>query len=86
MELMTEVMNSLDLVDADGNKIIVQAPEDDDKKDNDNENAAPEKPSGHKSSGLTNVLIRLRDMGGAKIEIKSRENEGTNIKVYFPKQ
>ena len=86
MELMTEVMNSLDLVDADGNKIIVQAPEDDDKKDNDNENAAPEKPSNHKSSGLTNVLIRLRDMGGAKIEIKSRENEGTNIKVYFPKQ
>ena len=87
MELMTEVMNALDLTDKDGNKIIIQPPEDDDKNDNDNENAnAPEKPSGHKSSGLTNVLIRLRDMGGAKIEIKSRENEGTNIKVYFPKQ
>lgn len=39
----------------------------------------------HKSTGMKNIILRLKEMTNADIEIESREGEGTNIKVLFPK-
>ena len=75
--LMADVMDNLNLYDADGNKIVVkqQVVEEDLPTTNK-----------HKSTGLVNTLIRLREMADAKIEITSHEGEGTTIKVYFRKK
>ena len=39
----------------------------------------------HHSAGMMNILLRLKEMANAKVEIYSKENTGTNIKVFFPK-
>lgn len=85
MELMRSVMESLELYDADGNRITVRPVKPEDQAAEISSTPAST-DSKHKSSGLTNVLIRLREMSNAKIEITSREGEGTTMKVYFPKK
>lgn len=39
----------------------------------------------HNSKGMMNILLRLREMANAKVEIRSQEDMGTQIKVMFPK-
>ena len=39
----------------------------------------------HKSKGMMNIILRLKEISNAKIEIYSRVGEGTKIKVLFPK-
>ena len=82
LELMRDVIDSMKLLDRDGVPITIGIPS------VDTTDSAPTddlEKNKHKSSGMTNVLLRLRDMGKAKIEISSREDAGTNVKVYFPK-
>ena len=76
-EFMAKVMSSIDLRDKDGNTITIKEPE----------ITAPVDPTKehHKSSGMMNILHRLHEMADAKIEITSKEDEGTNVKVYFKK-
>ena len=39
----------------------------------------------HNSKGMMNILLRLREMANAKVEIRSQEDMGTQIRVMFPK-
>ena len=39
----------------------------------------------HKSKGMMNIILRLKEISNAKIEIYSKVGEGTRIKVLFPK-
>ena len=39
----------------------------------------------HNSKGMMNILLRLREMANAKVEIRSQEDVGTQIRVLFPK-
>ena len=39
----------------------------------------------HKSSGMRNIFLRLREMTDADIDIESQVGKGTKIKVSFPK-
>ena len=80
MDLMKSVLDSMTLLDSEGNPIKIGLPEKDTSSTVSND---PDKKK-HKSSGMTNVLLRLRDMAGADIKITSKEGEGTNVKVYFP--
>ena len=40
----------------------------------------------HQSAGMMNILLRLKELSSAKVEIYSRDGHGTDIKVYFPKE
>ena len=82
VDLMKDVMEQMTLLDKDGNPIKIGLPE---IKPEDNNDSKDLDAKHHKSSGMTNVLLRLRDMAGASIKITSKENEGTNVKVYFPR-
>ena len=42
-------------------------------------------PEKHKSAGMSNTIMRLREMADAKIEISSQVNVGTNVRISFPK-
>ena len=39
----------------------------------------------HKSSGMRNIYLRLREMADAEFELESVEGEGTKVRVLFPK-
>ena len=38
----------------------------------------------HKSSGLRNIILRLKEMSNASVEIESQEGAGTLFRVLFP--
>ncbi len=71
---MTEVMENLNLTDANGNPIVFAGPI----KNNDFTEE-------HQSSHTMNIFLRLREMSGAKFEITSTEGQGTLIRVLIPK-
>ena len=78
LSVMNEVMESLTLLDKDGNPIEIAKPEIIyDLSGNGSEQ--------HQSTGMVNILLRLKEMANAKIEIYSKEDEGTKMTVYFPK-
>ena len=75
------VIESLNLLDKEGEKIQII------------ESAIVSEPSltgngseKHHSAGMMNIMLRLKEMSTAKVEIESKENEGTTIKVLFPKK
>lgn len=74
-----KVIDVLDLIDAEGKPIEIKEPED----------AAPDLSGNgsekHQSTGMLNILLRLKEISNATVEIYSKENEGTQIKVLFPK-
>lgn len=39
----------------------------------------------HKSTGMLNIILRLRTISNAEMSIESMEGDGTKIKVMFPK-
>ena len=80
IDMIKSVMESLRLLDADGNPLVIKKPEE--TQDKDLPNTVSDK---HKSSGMMNILLRLREMANAKIEISSQEGVGSNIRVFFPK-
>lgn len=78
---MTSVgIKSLTLLDALGRNITVSDPADDT-----DENEIFVKSDRHQSQGMKNILLRLKEMSNAAVEIFSQESMGTSIKVYFPK-
>lgn len=38
----------------------------------------------HKSSGMRNIYLRLREMANAEFELYSQEGQGTKVRVLFP--
>lgn len=74
LSAMTEVMENLSLMDEAGNPIIFTAPVK-------NTDMTEE----HQASKTMNILLRLREMSGAKFEIASTEGHGTLIRVLIPK-
>ncbi|MBO4235664.1 MAG: histidine kinase [Firmicutes bacterium] len=42
-------------------------------------------PDRHKSAGMANIIMRLREMADARIEISSQVGVGASVKVSFPK-
>ena len=77
--IIKNVIDKLELLDASGNPIEIKAPEDlyNDLSGNGSEN--------HHSTGMMNILLRLKELSNANVEIYSKEGEGTRIKVLFPK-
>ena len=76
---MGDVMKNLDLLDKDGNPIVLTEVQE---KVNLSGNGSEE----HQSTGMLNIFLRLREMGHANVEIHSKEGEGTKIRVLFPKE
>ena len=79
--VIKELMGSLKLIDKDGEVIDVTEI---------NEPVVEQNLSGngsevHKSTGMMNILLRLKEMANAKVEISSTEDVGTKIRVLFPK-
>ena len=75
---MSEIMESLTLLDEEGNPIELSGPV---KRVDLSGNGSEQ----HHSKGLMNIFLRLREMSNAKIEIKSQIDDGTLIRVLFPK-
>ena len=40
----------------------------------------------HKSTGMKNIILRLKEMANATLDIQSEVGKGTDIKVLFPKK
>ncbi len=76
---MKDVMESLSLKDENGEPIILEGPT---RRENLSGNGSEE----HKSTGMMNIILRLREMANAKIEINSRTGSGTVIRVRIPKK
>ena len=74
---MEEVMKHLTLLDKEGNPIVLSKPV---YKVDRSGNGSEE----HKSTGMMNIFMRLKEMGHAHTEIYSKEGEGTKIRVLFP--
>lgn len=78
-DAVKSIINDVNLLDENGERIdlwellTTQASIDD------------ELPEKHKSAGMSNTIMRLREMADAKIEISSQVNIGTNIRITFPK-
>ena len=81
ISLIRTVMEALDLKDADGNPIVIKKPDKSQLTD-----LTGNGSDRHKSSGMMNILLRLREMADAKIEISSQEGSGSHIRVFFPKK
>ncbi|MBO4234954.1 MAG: histidine kinase [Firmicutes bacterium] len=77
---MDDVMKNLTLLDKDGNPIVLSEPSE--KVVNLSGNGSEK----HKSTGMLNIFLRLREIGHAQIEIYSKEGEGTKMRVLFPKE
>ena len=77
IDAMKDTLRSLTLLDANGQKMDLSGPTLRETQDND---------SKHKSAGMMNIILRLKELSKAKIEITSQVDVGTNIKVMFPKQ
>ena len=71
---MNNLIDHLTLLDEAGNPIEMTGPIVKESEDN----------SDHKSAGMMNIMLRLREMSNAQIEIRSQIGRGTNIKVLFP--
>ena len=78
-EAMKSIINDVNLLDENGEKIDLPELL---KNSISSEEELPEK---HKSAGMSNIIMRLREMADAKIEISSQINVGTTVKVSFPK-
>lgn len=78
-EAMSETMKSLHLLDATGKEIKIAAPTEE--KINLSGNGSEKR----KSLGMMNIFLRLREISNAKVEIFSQEDQGTKIKIFFPK-
>ncbi len=79
ISVMQEVINSMDLRDENGEPIKITAPiEVEDLSGNGSEE--------HKSKGMINIILRLKEMSDADLIISSRTGVGTKIKVLFPIQ
>ena len=79
LNVMNETMESLTLLDKEGNPIEISKPElIYDLSGNGSEQ--------HRSTGMVNIILRLKEISNAKIEIYSREDHGTKMTVYFPKK
>lgn len=74
LSAMMDVMENLTLIDEAGNPIVFTAPVK-------NTDLTEE----HQASKTMNILLRLREMSGAKFEIASTEGHGTLIRVLIPK-
>ena len=74
LSAMMDVMENLSLIDEAGNPIVFTAPV----KNND-------LTEEHQASKTMNILLRLREMSGAKFEIASTEGHGTLIRVLIPR-
>lgn len=79
LNAMNEVIESITLLDAAGNQIKITNPI---APDNNLSGTGAEK---HKSTGMLNILMRLKEISNATVNIYSQEGVGTNIKVLFPK-
>ena len=79
LNVMNEVINSLDLRDRNGNRIEIKEPT------IVTENLSGNGSEQHQSTGMMNIFLRLREMADAKVEIESTEGVGTKVKVLFPK-
>lgn len=77
--VVNEVLTSLDLIDKDGNKIVLSKPEET------LENFSGNGSESRKSTGMLNILLRLKEMANAKVEIHSVEGSGTTVRVLLPK-
>lgn len=79
LNVMNETMESLTLLDKEGNPLEISKPElIYDLSGNGSEQ--------HQSTGMVNIILRLKEISNAKIEIYSREDHGTKMTVYFPKK
>ena len=76
---MKETLENVELQEEDGTPVVLDGPVN---RVNLSGNGSEE----HKSTGMMNIIMRLREMANAKIEIKSKVNEGTRIRVLFPKE
>ena len=73
---LEDTINSSTLLDAQGNKIEISR-----------EIIASGTGNGseaHNSSGIRNVILRLKEMANASVEIESKEGEGALFRVFFP--
>ena len=52
--------------------------------DNTESNLTGNGSESHKSTGMKNIMMRLKEMANADMEIESVEGEGTKIRVLFP--
>lgn len=52
--------------------------------DNQKNNLTGNGSESHKSTGMKNIMMRLKEMANADMEIDSVEGEGTKIKILFP--
>lgn len=78
-EVMHDVMHSLDLRAKDGSPVVISEP-------THKEDLSGNGSELHQSTGMLNILLRLRELSDAKVEIHSKEGEGTRIVVLFPKK
>lgn len=78
-EAMKSIIDDVHLLDEDGERIDLRELLDTYKP------VEEEIKEKHKSAGMSNIIMRLREMADAKIEISSQVNVGTTVKVSFPK-
>ena len=78
-EAMKSIIDDVHLLDEDGERIDLRELLDTYKP------VEEEIKEKHKSAGMSNIIMRLREMAEAKIEISSQVNVGTTVKVSFPK-
>ena len=78
LEALNAIKEKMVLLDEEGNPIVLQEV----KQQKDLSGNGSEE---HKSKGMMNIFMRLREMSDAEIEIFSQEGKGTTIKVMFPK-
>ena len=78
IKALTEVLEASTLLDENGEPLKFNSPAIvDDLSGNGSES--------HKSKGLLNIILRLKEMVGAKIIIESQTGKGTKMTVLFPK-
>ena len=75
-----ETINASHLLDAQGNRIEISR----EIIASGAENLTGNGSEVHNSSGIRNVILRLKEMSNASVEIDSKEGEGTLFRVLFP--
>ena len=78
--VLEETISSSHLLDAKGNPITISH----DLIEYGTGNLTGNGSENHVSSGIRNVILRLREMANARVEINSKEGEGTLFRVFFP--
>ena len=79
LSVMEDVMKHATLLDSEGKPIVLTKP-------TVKVNLSGNGSENHKSTGMLNIFLRLREMGHAQVEVYSKEGEGTKIRVMFPKE